>query len=150
MGVGKTALLAYHTPFANGEIENGSEMRAERMQPSAGYFLVKLLTPDRQLRRFLDDDDGGRASAQIALRWDRFYRRVWDGVGLEGLQGMKTSEALPHLEYAVRKLGKMSGEDILHHKSRTPEIRAGDSLVMFVNLCRAYPDDVLEVQASLE
>lgn len=123
--------------------------RPERMKPSPGHFLVKLYTPDGHLRRH-PTDAATRASAQIALYWDTYYRRVLDGVGLEGLHGMRASEALPRLEYAVRKLGKQSSEDMLTHRQLSPAEKAGNCLVMFINWCRNFPDDVLEVLASPE
>jgi hypothetical protein len=67
------------------------------------------------------------ASAQMALQWDSYYRQVWDGVRLEGSYGMRASEALPPLEYAARKLGKQSGEDILNHRQLFLISTKGDS-----------------------
>ncbi len=131
----------------NADFEEEMRTRPERMTPSPGYFLVKLYTPDGQLRRH-PSEPATRASAQIAFQWDRYYRQVWDGVGLEGLHGMNASEALPRLELAVRKLGKQSGEDILAHRPVSPEEQAGNCLVMFVNWCRWFPDDRLEVLAG--
>ena len=116
--------------------------------PARDYILISLVQLDGSVRCAPLSDLRHYIQEHMSFQANVLLTAIWDGQGLESLNGRRGGEVVEHLEYARRRL---QGNDL--DRPGVPnswEFYVGWTLGLLAQWCRAYPDDVVRVQVWKE